>query len=640
MNGLLELARKQDLLSGQPHMTEMRKINNDSANQFALQILKGAKKNFGADVRFLAVENLTGKGSSDSLLQMKQTYLMMLMDLIALAEATIQEDADDIHLSLKIATRTFQQMPELSTLSTDTAVIEKEILARLRNSFELDLASRGLLGLIDEQNIEIRLNSANYHPGLILADITANTIYNRRHSPLREFVKEWEDAGNLRIFTAFGGNAVRRALVAERDNQIDLALYRWLTINISKRQSSNEKERADNLQRLCDKVLARPKPHAREAIIDAVIEMLLRNYSVPSKYAELAEALGRLEVALEVSLKGSMRDELRSLLFRVRTIRLQYINHYGDIAAGQQLVALQDTDLPAMLAHPQYFILANDYYLSRLEVSVNKMDFAQARVLAESYRKLYENFCQCWELLGNREAVSLHHSRLTLRVKMTDIRTRLYITPYTDVDELHKLADELIALTSLCQNPIDEGRRWNYLMMALLKAGKTADAISLATEYLDSVEDTENDSYRILTLARTAVDGILGRNDLVNKFAARVWRICENANLEKLEGHPYDLLYREKGMLTYLAGKTNAANIWFRRAEAASKYLNRSSPIVCWLRMLLAVHVNYMDNPKMTLAMFFAEDKQFELIQHQVPAGLISKPISEALPILRRISPY
>ena len=113
-----------------------------------------------------------------------------------------------------------------------------------------------------------------------------------------------------------------------------------------------------------------------------------------------------------------------------------------------------------------------------------------------------------------------------------------------------------------------------------------------------------------------------------------------NKRLEAYTGHPYHLLYHEEGMLTYLAGKSKAANMWFRRAEAASKYLNQSSPIVCWLRMLLAVHVNYMDNPKMTLAMFFAEYKQFELIQHQVPAELISKPICVALPILRRISPY
>ena len=625
------------LLKEDIHMTELRKQVGGIADDFAAFMLCTAHQQLGESIRYIAVVNSARIGSNDPQNQVKRTYLMMLLDLITLAESTIREENDELHLRLKIATRTFNQDPHLNTRITDIT----DLLSQAGYSFEIDLASRGLVDLLDKHEPDmVRLNSARWHWGLILADIVANSIYHHQlgqRTKINTLIDGMQSKEWLQLFPAFRNHAMRRALVAERDHAIALAIFRWITM--SSKQVKDE-VRLQHLVRLCRHALDRT-PQGREALVDSVVDMVIHDWvkGDPGRYAGLIKSLGFFEQALQVVTVHERVDH-QSLLFRIRNLRLQYCNHRGDTTTAGLIIAEQEKVLPMLSQTATYFPLSLDYQVIKLERDINSLDFTSAHQQADTYSQLVDAFGACWGLLNKEGQQAFSTSRTVLRARMANIRTHIYITPIDDTVVLHGLIDELRALTPLCHDPYDESRRWNMEILALLKAGNVKEASARARAYLKEIGDELYDIHRFACIARVAVDQLLANPDAEDVLARRVLELVQKGALAKRIGHPYDIVYRDCAMLYALLGKTDQANKYFSFSEQAARYMAQEGKIVKWLRFLREVHKIAISEKPGSLRGYLQANAGAEAYAHMIPSAWGDADLKSVLLLLRRASPY
>lgn len=567
-NALNPLPRRFGLSSlSDLHLTEMRqRLGNPQAVRAARDVFSTADKT-GIVTAMVVVENDRGRGMKES----ERTYRLMLLDLLALADAALPDDGSDQRLELIIARR--QKQGEL--MSTRDELLE-DVVERIEDAVEAGLAAKGLLERLDARHV--RIWEAKDSAGLVLADFVANLCYNRHRQESGQLFSTLEGLDRIRLFEGFGGYAERRALIAERDGDLAAALSRWSTLD-SQAETKQRQEKA--LLRLWRRIMTHGATGPM-ATLEATLERLWRQHKDPSSHQALTVALDRLESTL-LEVPGSP-----PLVYRLRNLMHLVANQLGDIAMADRLIVSQNGMTQSIAIDPSLFHFILDHQLLQTVTEELRLDFGKAVQLARAHGELVEQYAAVWELLeGDRGREGFRRSRLWSKAQMTLVRTLLLSGHPEHLAEADTLLDTF-PITDLQGG--DLARFQNYRLWADIRCHRYDSAISRAHDLLER----DDGIFSAQFAAKAAADALIAdQSHLKAEIQAMLTMLRKRA--PSYAGHPGDLIWRDLGVLEQHFGSKKASRECLLRSMEINQTLP-SSPANLWNRHVIDVHISELDS--------------------------------------------
>jgi hypothetical protein len=546
------------------HLTALRQHRSHrEAIEIAGAVLDAAR-DCGILTGMLLVENARGEGLRDS----ERTYRLMLLDLLALADAMLPEDRDDTPLQIVVARRQRDGTP----MSTREDLLA-DVVERIEDAVEVGLAARGLLTRLDARHVQIR--PAADSAGLAVADFIANLAYNRHRPESGALFEALVEQDRLRLFEGLGGYAERRARISERDGDLAVALTRWALLDCGV-DTECEERRMAALSRLWRRVLASGTTGPM-ATLEAALERLWRAHKNPQAHPLLAAALARIETVLRAA------NGAPALLCRLYNLMHQVANQMGDLPTAERVMAAQSVLATAVAADPSLFHLLLDAQVFRALTEELRLDFAAAQRHARDHLRLAEQYGTVWELLEGAPApVGFRRSRLWLKARMSLARALLLVG---EPDELAEAGTLLNGMDPEGLADADRSRLLGYRVLHAVREGRAADALALAGMLIERYEDPFASHYAARAAADAALAG-LGVSDGVLAPMLRTLRV----RAETLTGHPGELLWRDIGVLEQrIANRQRAARDAFARGLHIVATLP-DSPIKSWNWLVIEIH--------------------------------------------------
>ncbi len=597
-----------------------------ACRRLLLQVLDGA-----AGRRAVAVINSDKVGLSDR----EHTYRQMLLDLLALAESTYSGEVEITGVDLVIATRRDEQ----GRITTTRADIEENVLTGLAAAAEVGLASRGLVNLVAASGVRTHLVQASSNWGTVVADYTANLVYNGRHSDEARLLADLQADGKLRVFRSFGGFMERRARIAERDGDLVGAIFRWSVADCG--PAALRQEQADSLRRLFGRLVSAKGTSAPRAGVETLIEMLERSDDLAP--AVRYTALGRMESALE-EVGG---EPARPLQFRLRNYMLLTANHLADCSEASRLIKAQDRMVGRLGSDPEQFHRVLEYQAGKVGASVNRLAFEEALGLARAYEAVVETYRTVWELLQSDQGLSgddgFERSRLWLRAKGTVIWTAILNLGLNDGEMASELIDTSTSLARRCSHPKDRERFLAYVTQALLRVGRYGEVLQAKEEGQDG-----SGVFSLFWKVRAVNDGLLAGCIQPGSFTAGVLQVLRQqpaAVRGESTCHPEELLLRELGLLNSLQDGDRRHSVRHLQASLGWLGSQRRSPISAWQSQLGRMHLDFVQG---SLKQWSEYDRPEEpgldggrlLLSRAAEHCTSSGSPSERLLAVRRVSPY
>lgn len=614
---------------------------NRRANQIASEMF-AAMLFLPLHMRFLAVIN----SSRTDVGHPEQTYRMMVVDLLALAEAALPEDERISKLDVYVARRKSQgvQMTEKDDLDT--------LVSTLSSSAEVGLAARGLVDLIAhnlpgaEQKFNLKIKRYDQSWGFPVADFLANTVYNRVQDGSAASLDLLKQAGRFSQFISLGGYEERRSHIAARDADYGAALYWWAIAGTGALDKTKAFDYNDHFVRLLQKTAEVGGAGTTRAAVEAMIERFWQQAARGSAYIRIFRQLERVETAL-ASFVGNPPDvRTLPLLFRLRNFMIAIANHIGDVTRGKILYQLQMADRSRLPFMPENLTQMLDLDLYEIEIEVNSLDLGKASQLAHQHFKGVEAYRAIWKQLNPNATEDFNASRLYHRAFSTLLRASILAAmpqlpevgaPENDLSSALKL---LPKFEKLPLHPADRKRAANYRIMALLRSRRTAEALKLGMAKLSEAPDAFDGFWAARAAADALAQGFDCRNeaDSVLKF---LYNLTGDA---ARDSHPYELLWREQGYLErHVHGNEEAAERCFKRSQHLLDKGKDLSPINNWLWHLLQLH--RLENTQMTASDFvehFPSDRNpggRELAERAVRFSKSQRELT-LLNCARLVSPY
>lgn len=545
------------------HLTALRRRSHQEAMEIARAVLDAAYDS-GVLIATLAVENARGDGLTNS----ERTYRLMLLDLLALADALLPEDREDARLEIIVARRT-QDGVRMSTREDLLA----DVVERITDAVEVGLAARGLLTRLDARHL--RIWPAADSAGLAVADFIANLTYNRHRLESGALFGALVEQDRLRLFEGLGSYAERRARISERDGDLAVAFSRWALLDCET-EADCESRRADALRRVWRRA-SRSGVTGPMATLEAVLERLWRAHKTSQDYSPLSAALGRIESAL-LTASGPP-----TLLYRLHNLMHQVANQMGDLPTAERMIAAQSALATRVMADPSLFHLILDAQVLRALTEELRLDFAASERYAREYLRLIEQYGAVWELLdGAPGKADFVGSRLWLEARMTMIRGLLLGGAPSQLDEAGKLLE---GISSKELNDADHARLLGYRVWQGIRAGRSTEVLPLAETLIDRYADP----FAAQHAARAAADVALLSDPLPKAELKGILAVLRD-RAETVTGHPGELLWRDMAVLERrLGGGISAARKAFAQGLAISSRLPES-PVNAWNRHVIEVH--------------------------------------------------
>ncbi len=603
------------------HLTEFRQMHGHKLAVSMAEVFLDKLNTLPFDHHFLATINYT----KSSLSEREKTYRLMVSDLLSLCETVIPENDIIDHLDLVIATRTIDGVRQ--TWESD---VDKDILQSLPKALEVDLATKGMVELIDS-HIQVKLQQANKSWGLVCADFIANLTYNNRNQNEKELFDELRKQNKYSLFESFGGYEVRRANIAERDQDYVLSLYRWLVLSLKKKEREHSHEA---IQRLFKKVFVRRGTSGHRTAFEALLERLWRNYNSPHLYQQLSSILSFLEDELEIFFSESQNMQ-NAIIFRIRNFTMMLENHIGDAERLNILVDKQNSNIEQLASNPEYFNMILDFKTHEIEAKINNLEVKEAYILSQKYTEMIKNYKECWKLLTEQDELSLFDSsRANIKSEMILIRSRVLVSGIEHHRLDNNIEDKVNDISKLISHPLDISRLSNYKIMYLLRQRKQEKAFKFALSLFPSIETELLNSFDLLWFMRTLNDSILANK--ITKYKKYIPIVDFQFSQLDVDdkGHPIDLLWRELALFEFVAKndkKTALRNI----KNSKSAFTLGDSSIARWLKIVVNIHDDYfLDKLKDEKVYFigFDKDEFVEAIGNLENMSLIEK--------VRYISPY
>jgi len=545
------------------HLTELRKTRSHQEVTGIARAAFDSARDAGVLLGMLAVENARGEGLAES----ERTYRLMLLDLLALADALLPEQRQDAPLQVIVARRSKEGMP----MSTREDLLA-DVIERIEDAIEAGLAARGLLGRLDAHHL--RIWKAADSAGLALADFVANLSYNRHRSESGALFGHLVEQGRLRLFEGLGGYAERRARISERDGDLAVAVARWALLDASA-DADCDRRRSAAMVQLWRRILTTGSA-GPTATLEAVLERLWRSHKAPRDHRELRDALVRIETGLRQTGAPS------AMLYRLHNLMHQVANQMGDLPTAKRMMAEQSALAGEVALDPSRFHLMLDAQVLRTLSEELRLDFAAALRGARAHLRLTEQYGTLWELLdGAPSPVGFAQSRLWLKARMTLVRALLLAG---DSEALVEAGTRLDEIDSDKLNVADASRLLGYRVWHALCEDRRADALVLAEILIDQYDDP----FAIQYAARAAADAVLpGGAVTTDVLHAMLGKLRQRA--DGLDGHPAELIWRDIGVLEHRIGRRQRVRDALDRALTISTTLP-NSPVKVWNRLVLDLH--------------------------------------------------
>jgi len=604
------------------HLTELRQERGHNTAAGVADTIFSALHASQYKWNLVVTRNQTKFGLSDP----ERTYRLMLLDLIALAEATIPESFKLSRLEIVIATRTDSAGKRMTTLVD----LNKDVVARISDSLEAGIASRGMIDFLDSKGLEITTLQANKSWGLIVADFICNISYNHSYPKELEILEKLKRIGFLSEFQSFGGYQERRARIAERDGNFIDAIRRWAYIDYKK-----EKEKIQQIEKitqLFNKIVTFGTSGPRSTL-DAIIEHIWRDKSLIGDFERTYQIANRLEIALTITYKNEKLTQILPLLFRIQNFMHLVANKIGDTNRSKQLIEKKKQLKSQIALTPESLPLILDSQLYEIDTTENELLLNDCLALARSHCALVQLYKECWELLvDDNMAQGFDSSRINIKAEMTLLRSEILVGKNEALDAA---LTRISRLKKIIIDPADKRRLLNYEILSHIKGKEYGEALMAGIKDLNSTSD------RFLTqhLLCAIVSGLLSNEEKYQNSGMQLLSLMEQRIIPE-SGHPVDLIWRDWGMLHYiLTGDKKVALRYLKRSQKHLAQMPKSTNVVQWLQTLLSLHVAFINEKPY-------ENENFSFLSSQIQINEIpslknhSNDRKDLLLQFRHKSPY
>ena len=580
------------------HLTEFRReYGHEKAVLMAKQTLNKLNS-LPFNYHCLATINYT----KSSLINREKTYRLMLADVLALCETVIPDEDRIENLDFIVASRTID-----GQLQTSISNITNEIVQSLPISLEVDLATKGMVDLIGK-HIKVKMDYANNSWGLVCADFLANLNYHNRKDVEKEYLNQLASEGKYSLFESFGGFEVRRANIAERDKDLVLALYRWILIY---QKSQTNKQAPEAIQRLLHKVFSQRGTSGQHATFEALIERLWRNNNSISQYKQFSEMLRLLDIELEKHINTNTLQKFNTLLFRLRNMSMLVENHLGDTSRADIVATLQNNMITELASNPENFQSILDFKVHEIELSINLLKFEKSLDQAIHYHKMIQNYKEIWMLLiGEDKLINFDDSRANIKAEMALIRCEI-LSNEEIIDSTNEKLQQFNSILKSLTHPMDISRLNNYKIMFFLKQNKPKEAVEFCLSLYPDIISVQLNIFDLLWFLRSINDALLNEN----KIKIKTLKIAIDFQINSLDsntkGHPLDLIWREVALYEFQTGNKSKALKAIQKSKNAFDLLD--SPISYWLKIVLAIHEDYINSKVQNNGMYFKNFNPFNL---------------------------
>ncbi|GLS83512.1 hypothetical protein [Paraferrimonas haliotis] len=531
------------------HLTEFRKDfgHKEALNKAQTFIETLTKVPF--DYHFLSTIN----ESKVKITNREKTYRVMLFDLLSLFESALPEGQVIEQLDIVVATRTIDGVRQ-----TKVSDIEDDVIRKLPQALEVDLATKGLVDIIGSK-IKIHLDYANNLWGLVAADFLANINYHNKRQFEAQILNDLTRKGLFTGFKTFSRYQERRAFVAERDQDYALASVRWLLML----ETEGTDAAISGLNRTLTALFTKLGVAGARTAFEAVLDRLWRLCKPGWEYERFIKLLSTLKDAVD-EVSSSEVNNLEVFAYRTNVFLLKIINHIGNTQLALQLLEEQKILVDRVIYNPDNLSLIMDGLLVESEVFYNDLDFDQAFVRAKKSYELAENYSSLSAIiLESEENCDSSNSIIFLKAKMNYLRHA--IRKEEGAESLSNLLSALLELYPFL--PASDFSRFRILKaQLLLKMQSYDEAISVTLALFDEPNHAYNNFDKLAYLK--AVNGSLITGAPVAEQVKSIVEGFANEHEQKAV-HPIELLYRELAIFYYLNDNLKLANKFIRKSANA-----------------------------------------------------------------------
>lgn len=601
------------------HLTEIRRSSNSERTSHVSSALFKTILKSSLNCKFLGVINESKRATSDS----EKNYRLMLLDLVAIAEAQLTDVEKIKSFELIIATRT-KNGKRLTTL-TD---VELEISNNFRLSFEEGLVSKGLVEIAAKNVFNIELKYANDSWGLVAADFISNTISNRNNFLDKVILDDLQTKEQYFYFESFGGVEERRARIAERDGNYINALTRWIQLDSNNAVSIARK--TNSIKQIVAKINSNNSVRQFQSTLEAVIENLWRKHKHSGEYQKAYQELIFLK---KNCFNEVLKDSNKFALFLLNNRLLHCLDHLGEIDVAAVLISEQNELAKKVALTPDGLHLLFDFYLFEIDYYSNCLFLELSNSKAQTYFKIIENYKSILTLLDESNDISSFDSnRLFQRSQNTLLRTTFALSSKHSETDKQSFCSELENINYSAYNSSDKARFLDLKLSAYIKYSFYEKAFDTAKLILLE----KNNEFDIYYLLRLINDYSLSGKNVNTDLVTEIESVCINYPIKNKHGHPFELINRELGLLYFIkyADKSRALSYLNISESILNKYGAKASPVIFWLKKLSDAHKDYITSKSYDIIKYTSGLEQTDLF------NLIRKYNVDSLYRLRIVSPY
>ena len=549
------------------HLTEFRQnLGNSEAIHIAdnlFFLLSKAKLRF----KFLTVINEHKVGLS----QRERTYRTMLRDLLSLIDCSIPAGEKIEKLDLVVATRTID-----GDIQTSFADICSDILGYIPKETEYDLASLGIVDLINKNKLSVELMQANKSWGLVCADFISNLSYHRNKKDSQTLLDKLYVSAKLQTFNGIGGYKVRRARIAAANGDYQLSCERWISIAID---NTNDESMYSNCLKEISKLIQLIINEGGSSF--GIYSILSLEESLWRAYHDYERRIAALEV-LERAMTNLDKEHAIKMtlpLFKLRNLLLLSFNHIGNTEKPLKLVTYQEACCEQNAFDPDFFSLLLDYKRIQSEIYVNLLDFEKAFLYVSEYHQLVDNYSQVLSLISNDENDNFRKSSVWIKCESNYIRIVSLVGLKNSGESVESYSTKINRLRENKLSSTELSRLDNMWLVVLLKSGKIRSALEFQQSRNLSIENSSvfDIYHELLSYYFYVITG----GQLENTFVDRVIKIEQRLNVDSSineKQHPVASIYLLLSLIAWKQNNTKDAKNFISKAKKCFN-LNRSSKI-------------------------------------------------------------
>ena len=523
----------------------------------------------------------------------EKTYRLMLFDLLSLFESGLPDGHFIEQLDIVVATRTINGVRQ-----TNISDIEDDVIRKLPQALEVDLATKGLVDIIGSK-IKLHMDYANNSWGLVAADFLANINYHNKREPEVELLKSLKQKGLFTGFKTFNRYQERRAFVAERDADFSLASVRWILML----EGENTKVAVSGLNRSLISLFTNLGVAGAKTAFENVLDRLWRLCKPKLEY----ERFIRLLITLKGTLTSLNEQKLLNLdvfIYRTNVFLLKVVNHTGETKLALNLLNEQKSLLNQVIFNPDNLSLIMDGLLVESEIFYNDLDFEEALLRAKQSYEVANNYSSLSAIiLENDELADSCHSVIFLKAKMNYLRHVIRKEQnHESLVEILSTLDELVPFL-----PANDFSRYRAMkVQVLIKLEKYHEAILVTLDLFQEDSKIFNAFDKLAFMKAINASKIKGLS-----VSEKMKKTVESFAFEPVMkiSHPHEALFREIAIFYYLENNKKLANKFIRKSEGAisANKSNISDFLYADNAFLQDLFKNRLDNSKNYMSKFSIE---------------------------------